>query len=72
MTPNEKGERLELEILGPQKNADETWKNRKNDDLYKHAENFTIIMRKRRLNFYGLPVRMEENRLTKKMHPSQD
>ena len=76
LTLNKKGDLQELEkkerkilrkILGPQKTADGTWKNRRNDDLYKHTEKITVTMRKRRLKFYGHLVRMDENRLTKRI-----
>lgn len=76
LTLNKKGELKELElkerkilrkILGPRKSVDGTWKKRKNEDLYMQTENIVVTMRKRRLKFYGHLVRMDENRLTKKI-----
>lgn len=73
---NKKGEIEELgkkerkilrKILGPEKRNDGTWRKRRNEDLYRQAEKITDTMRKRRLKFYGHLMRMEENRITKRI-----
>lgn len=76
LTLNKKGEQEELEkkerkilrkILGPQKNKDNNWMKRRNEDLYRNIETITDSIRKRRLKFYGHIHRMNDNRLTKRI-----
>lgn len=76
LTMNKKGELRDLEkrerkilrkILGPVKNAENTWIKRKNEDLFTKTEKITHTMRKRRLKLYGHLKRMDESRVTKKI-----
>ena len=55
--------RILRKILGPIKEGDQ-YRRRHNNELYKHLEDITDTIRKRRITFYGHLQRMNSNRLT--------